>query len=174
MLSILRPRLAQPHTPFRLLFSAKNHSSHYRKMGKNKSKPSTPSESFLQLSNHASTTPIVDTHTHLASTFDMYNSRYNKNSPAKYQTVYDFVKDLYAEKRVEAVVDVWCEAPVRKLWKQYADSALSEEDRKTKWGGMEYWFVMGWLSSNFSMIRSNIDYTRCSSVSTCCKSVNNT
>ncbi|KIK62357.1 hypothetical protein GYMLUDRAFT_242545 [Collybiopsis luxurians FD-317 M1] len=108
-----------------------------------KSKSSTPSEAFLQLPAHPSTAQIVDTHTHLASTFEMYTSRYSKNSPPKYGNVYDFVKGMYAEKRVEAIVDVWCEAPVRKLWKEYADSALNEQDRISKWGGLQYWFVMG-------------------------------
>ncbi|KAJ3775750.1 hypothetical protein FB446DRAFT_785756 [Lentinula raphanica] len=109
-------------------------------MGKNKAKGPL-SESFLQLPTHASTAQIVDTHTHLASTFEMYRSKYHKDP--KYETVFDFVKGMYAGKRVEAVIDVWCEAPVRKLWKEFADSALHEEDRKSKWGGVEYWFVMG-------------------------------
>lgn len=50
---------------------------------------------------------------------------------------------MYAGKNVDAIVDVWCEAPVTKLWKEFADSAVSEEDRKEKWGGIEYWFVIG-------------------------------
>ena len=37
-----------------------------------------------------------------------------------------------------AVVDVWCEAPVRKSWREFADAAA-----EGRWGGMEYWFVMG-------------------------------
>jgi len=32
---------------------------------------------------------------------------------------------------------------VRKEWKELADSALSPEDRKRYWGGMEYYFVLG-------------------------------
>jgi len=45
---------------------------------------------------------------------------------------------------VTAVVDVWCEAPVQKIWKEIADSALAEEeDRNGRWGDLEYWFVMG-------------------------------
>ncbi|KAF9067219.1 hydrolase [Rhodocollybia butyracea] len=112
-------------------------------MGKNNKQSSTPSESFLQLPAHSSTVKIVDTHTHLASTFESYISKYNKTGNAQYKNVFDFVKGMYTGKRVEAIVDVWCEAPVRKLWKEFADSALKEEDRKEKWGGLEYWFVMG-------------------------------
>jgi hypothetical protein len=44
---------------------------------------------------------------------------------------------------VAAVVDVWCEAPVQRTWKEIADSAITAEDRKDKWGELEYWFVMG-------------------------------
>ncbi|KAJ4495116.1 hypothetical protein C8J55DRAFT_554741 [Lentinula edodes] len=109
-------------------------------MGKGKSKGPL-SESFLQLPAHSSTIQVIDTHTHLASTFEMYYSKYRIDS--KYQTVFDFIKGMYAGKHIEAVIDVWCEAPVRKLWKEFADSALREEDRKSKWGGLEYWFVMG-------------------------------
>ncbi|KAL0056648.1 hypothetical protein AAF712_016745 [Marasmius tenuissimus] len=50
---------------------------------------------------------------------------------------------MYEGKQVDAIVDVWCEAPVQRLWKEFADSALTEEDRRAKWGGLEYWFAMG-------------------------------
>ncbi|THU83511.1 Metallo-dependent hydrolase [Dendrothele bispora CBS 962.96] len=103
-------------------------------------KNSVPAEDFLALPAHSSTTPIVDTHTHLASTFEFYRSKYKEG---KYDTVFDFVKGMYNEKKVEAIIDVWCEAPVQRLWKEFADSAINEEDRRTKWGGLEYWFVMG-------------------------------
>ncbi|KAF5360149.1 hypothetical protein D9758_011347 [Tetrapyrgos nigripes] len=108
-------------------------------MGK-KSKNSTPGEDFLALPAHSSTASIVDTHTHLASTFEFYRSKYKAG---KYEDVFDFVKGMYRGKRVEAIIDVWCEAPIQRIWKEFADSAVSEEDRKTKWGGLEYWFVMG-------------------------------
>ncbi|KAG6826950.1 hypothetical protein H0H92_013787 [Tricholoma furcatifolium] len=107
-------------------------------MGKKKS--STPSESFLALPTPPSTSAIVDTHTHLASTFEMYRHRYKEG---KIPDVYEFVKQLYEGRNVEAVVDVWCEAPVRSLWKTFADSALTLEGREKTWSGMEYWFVMG-------------------------------
>ncbi|KAJ8089492.1 hypothetical protein PM082_014746 [Marasmius tenuissimus] len=111
-------------------------------MGKKKS---SITEDKLFLPAHptsSSSVSIVDTHTHLASTYETYR---NKFKTAKYETVYDFVRGMYEGKRVDAIVDVWCEAPVQRLWKEFADSALTEEDRRTKWGGLEYWFVMGKL-----------------------------
>ncbi|KAJ8495583.1 hypothetical protein ONZ45_g12790 [Pleurotus djamor] len=83
---------------------------------------------------------IVDTHTHVASTFEAYRHKYKEG---KYETVYDFIKGITEGRNVESVVDVWCEAPVRKLWKEFADSALTEEDRRNKWGSLDYWFVIG-------------------------------
>ena len=40
---------------------------------------------------------------------------------------------------VEALVDVYCEAPVQKAWKDLADSAVD----RTVWGDVGYYFVMG-------------------------------
>ncbi|KAF5343406.1 hypothetical protein D9756_011610 [Leucocoprinus leucothites] len=108
-----------------------------RAMGKKKS--NTPSENWLLLPTPPSTTPIVDTHTHLASTFESYRQRYKQ---AKHETVFDFLRGFYAGRNVESIIDVWCEAPVRKLWREFADSAINAEDRKSKWDGIEYWFVM--------------------------------
>ncbi|KAF8327698.1 hydrolase, partial [Amanita rubescens] len=109
-------------------------------MGKKRS--TTPPESFLLLPAHskAPNAPIVDTHTHLASTFAAYRSRYKTGL---YENVFDFMRGLYAGKNIQAIVDVWCEAPVQRMWKEFADSAVTKEDRETKWGGIEYWFVMG-------------------------------
>jgi len=101
-----------------------------------KKKSSTPAEENLLLPTPPSSLPIVDTHTHVAATFEYYRGRYKEG---RYLDVYEFVKAMYANRNVEAVVDVWCEAPVRKQWKDFADSALDRE----KWGGLEYWFVMG-------------------------------
>ncbi|KAJ7593447.1 hypothetical protein C8J56DRAFT_931112 [Mycena floridula] len=111
-------------------------------MGKKNNRPPAAAEEHLLLPSHAtsSTTPIVDTHTHLASTYQTYRQKY---PGAKYQDVYEFVREMYAGLNVEAIVDVWCEAPVEKIWKEFADSALTQEDRDTKWGGLEYYFVMG-------------------------------
>ncbi|KAF7796211.1 hypothetical protein EIP86_007385 [Pleurotus ostreatoroseus] len=110
-------------------------------MGKKKN--TTPPEAHLILPRHpsrasspspSSHTPTVDTHTHLLSTFHAYQSAYK---PGQHATVFDFVRALYADHRVEAIVDVWCEAPpLRAMWKEIADSALDEEKRKELWGGM--------------------------------------
>ncbi|KAF8898056.1 hypothetical protein CPB84DRAFT_1836957 [Gymnopilus junonius] len=106
-------------------------------MGKKKS--TTPSEENLLLPTPPSQLSIVDTHTHVASTYEFYRGRYKEG---KYLDVYEFIKAMYEGRKVDAIVDVWCEAPVRKLWKEFADLALKEE-AKEKWGGMEYWFVLG-------------------------------
>jgi len=103
-------------------------------MGKKKS--STPGEENLLLPEPPSKLSIVDTHTHVASTFEFYQHRYKEG---KHANVFDFVKAMYQGRVVDAVVDVWCEAPVRKSWKEYADAATDKE----KWGRLEYWFVMG-------------------------------
>ncbi|KAF7377499.1 hypothetical protein MSAN_00171900 [Mycena sanguinolenta] len=104
-------------------------------MGKNnKKKAAPPPESLFHILHHASSSSsraIVDTHTHLASTFEAYRAKY----PAG--------RGLYAPAGVEAMVDVWCEAPVRPIWKEFADAALRDEERAEKWGGVDYWFVMG-------------------------------
>ncbi|KAF8435447.1 hypothetical protein L210DRAFT_856916 [Boletus edulis BED1] len=111
-------------------------------MGKNKNKKSNvPDKSHLLLPNPiAATTPIIDTHTHLLTTFSAYKSKY---STGKYDTIWDFVQGVYYQRNVKAIVDVWCEAPVQPAWKEVADSAVSAQDRAEKWGGIEYWFVMG-------------------------------
>jgi len=112
-----------------------------RAMGKKKS--NTPGEEYLLLPSPPSTLGIVDTHTHVAFTFEYYRGRYKAG---KHATVYDFVRTMYEGRNVESIVDVWCEAPVRKLWKEFADSALTHEDRQRVWGGIEYWFVIGVFS----------------------------
>ncbi|KAJ7182821.1 hydrolase [Mycena crocata] len=99
-------------------------------------------ESHFRLTHPAvsSTSPIVDTHTHLASTFEAYQHKY----PAgEYADVFAFVRGLYVPAGVKEIVDVWCEAPVRRMWREFADSAMTEEKRRDLWGGLGYWFVMG-------------------------------
>ncbi|KZT65509.1 Metallo-dependent hydrolase [Daedalea quercina L-15889] len=114
-------------------------------MGKNK-KSSVPDEQHLHLPRLSSlppdvSVPIVDTHTHLHSTFSTYRSKYPSG---QYATIFDFVRGVYTGRDVDAIIDVWCEAPVLKAqWRELADSALSEEDRRRDWAGTEYWFVMG-------------------------------
>ena len=134
---------------------AKGASKSKNKMGKNK-KNTAPAEENLDLPSHpfysqasdsrdsATTfTSIVDTHTHLVSTFNSYVSAYPQH---RFQTIHEFVRGYYTSgqpSKVEAIVDVWCEAPVLKVWKELADSALTEESRRELWGGIEYWFVIG-------------------------------
>lgn len=113
-------------------------------MGKNKKRTAVLDESHLILNTLPTTstaiTSIVDTHTHLLSTFEAYHEKYPEGA---HDTVYDFARAVTAGRNVDAMIDVYCEAPVRKAWKELADSALTEESRKEKWGGMDYWFVMG-------------------------------
>ncbi|CAL1707858.1 unnamed protein product [Somion occarium] len=104
-------------------------------MGK-KSKSTPIAEETLQLTSPPSSYAIVDTHTHLHSTFDFYKKAYPNG---KYDNVWDFVRGLYEGRNVEAIIDVWCEAPVLKAWKEIADSS----ENKELWCGLEYWFVMG-------------------------------
>ncbi|TEB26776.1 Metallo-dependent hydrolase [Coprinellus micaceus] len=122
-----------------------------RKMGKKNKGPSTPPSSSLILPAPPTSKPIVDTHTHLASTFKAYQDRYATRTadvndlPTQgktIETVYDFANVMYEGKAVEAIVDVWCEHTQIKsrLWKEYADAAL---DTPSKWGSMEYHFVIG-------------------------------
>ncbi|KAF9471991.1 hypothetical protein BDN70DRAFT_887489 [Pholiota conissans] len=101
-----------------------------------KKKSSTPGEENLLLPTPPSSLPIVDTHTHVASTYEHYRGRYKEG---KYLDAFSFVKAMYEGRNVASVVDVWCEAPVHKQWKQFADAAQDNE----KWGGLEYFFVMG-------------------------------
>ena len=110
-----------------------------------KKRPPLPDESNLILPIHAALTQptnatLVDTHTHLLSTFSAYRDKYREG---KFESVHDFVRGVYQAQPVEAIVDVYCEAPVTRAWRELADSALSLEDRQSKWNGMEYWFVMG-------------------------------
>ena len=110
-------------------------------MGKNKKRSGPIDESHLDVSERqAGTVRFVDTHTHLLSTFSAYRSKYPLG---KYETVYDFVQGLYGSKKVDGIIDVFCEAPVQSGWKELADSALSPEKKSTQWGGIDYWFVMG-------------------------------
>lgn len=62
-------------------------------------------------------------------------------------------------------MDVWCDAPVKSLWKEYADSALSEEDRREKWGGVGYWFALGMcVFFGLPCMRLKPCHSRCTSV----------
>jgi TatD DNase family protein len=50
------------------------------------------------------------------------------------------VKGMYDGRNVEALLDVWCEAPVQSLWREFADAAVEENG---KWGKIQYWFALG-------------------------------
>ncbi|KAF9033562.1 hypothetical protein BJ165DRAFT_1515121 [Panaeolus papilionaceus] len=108
---------------------------------KSKRRPKPPRvpvpEEHLLLPEPPSHLPIIDTHTHIAATFDFYKRHYKDG---KYKTVYEFAKGLYDGRNVKAIVDVWCEAPISKKWKEYADAAL---DPSNPWNGIEYWFAIG-------------------------------
>jgi len=132
-----------------------------RQMGKKGRGP--VAEEFLHLPPHpsasASSASVCDTHTHLLSTFAQYTMKYSPSSA--YPTVHEFVRGVYcsdtpppfidgrapfvpgSRHKIGPLVDVWCEAPVRKEWKELADSALTPEDRDNLWGGVEYYFVLG-------------------------------
>ncbi|KIY49653.1 hypothetical protein FISHEDRAFT_72293 [Fistulina hepatica ATCC 64428] len=105
-------------------------------MAKKKAVP----EHHLSLPPPPGAQDVVDTHTHLASTYAAYRSKY---PDGLYKDVFEFVRAMYKDRGVKAIVDVWCEAPVQKVWKELADSALDEKDRQRLWGGLDYWFVMG-------------------------------
>jgi len=166
-----------PHNPSFFHNLSSSYSSYTRKynptkMGKNNRKG--PSEDCLILPNHPrhTTAPIVDTHTHLVSTFTAYRQKYKGG---KYETIYDLVRGLYRGKKVAALVDVWCEAPVQWAWKEIADSAITAEDRKDKWGDLEYWFVMGACTQVTVVVCALIVLTRCPSVSVpCCETYETT
>jgi TatD DNase family protein len=127
-------------------------------MGKNnKKRPPVPDEVHLLLPAHSAAVQgaatVADTHTHILSTFATYKTKY---PGGKYETVFEFAKGLYNNRRdsdkgshiVDSIIDVWCEAPVQKEWKELADSALTEESRSQNWSGLQYYFVMGEIISN--------------------------
>ena len=116
-----------------------------QKMGKNNKRPPPPPEQFLVLPPHPSaesaTRPlIIDTHTHVASTFAFYRQKYKQGA---HENCFDFIRAMCKDRNLEAIVDVWCDAPVLQFWKELANSALTDEDRERYWAGIQYWFVMG-------------------------------
>jgi TatD DNase family protein len=70
----------------------------------------------------------------------MYRENYRGG---KYANVYDFAQAMYENRNIEALVDIWCEAPVQKMWKEFAGAALDEKEKK--WGNIKYWFALGAL-----------------------------
>ncbi|KZW03309.1 Metallo-dependent hydrolase [Exidia glandulosa HHB12029] len=123
-------------------------------------------ESVLSLPAHASAlelaadqepAPVIDTHTHLLSTYGWYKSKYKDDAAC--QTIWDFVRtmcmppasDVEADAakqrtrrhKVTSMVDVWCEPASWLNWREIADSAVEGSPQKADWGGCEYWFAMG-------------------------------
>jgi hypothetical protein len=100
-------------------------------------KSAVPLEETLVVPVHpeltASTIPIIDTHTHLVSTYAAYRSAYPAGA---FEDVYALTRAFYAPRGVSTVIDVWCEAPVLSAWRELADAGH-------KWGDLDYRFVMG-------------------------------
>jgi hypothetical protein len=124
----------------------------------------TPPESVLVLPQHAELqaltdgeqVELVDTHTHVLSTFHacsfpLFSPSSFVRSPifppidvekyprGQHQNVKDFVKATLPN--MTSVVDVWCEAPMRENWKETVEtlSELKEEDPSS----LNYHFVVG-------------------------------
>jgi hypothetical protein len=83
--NLVSPLLVRHRLLARLLSQAQQ--TPKTKMAKKKS--STPAEEHLLLPAPPSTLPIVDTHTHVASTYEYYRGRYKEG---KYTDVYAFVR----------------------------------------------------------------------------------
>lgn len=108
-----------------------------------KSKSRTPAESTLVLPRHPDLSPdsnaeLVDTHTHLLSTYIEYVRKYQDRSHA---TISQFVQALLLSdqsQKVAKIVDVWCEAPLitSPSWRDLVEE-LSGVD------GFDYRFVIG-------------------------------
>ena len=83
-------------------------------MGKNKKRTAVLDESHLILNTlptSTAITSIVDTHTHLLSTFEEYHKKYPKRA---YDTIYKFTCMVITGQNVNAIIDVYYEAPVQK------------------------------------------------------------
>ena len=115
-----------------------------------KKKPPRPTESQLFLRSSTlqpSQTPIIDTHTHILSTYQLYKEKYPEGRYAN--SVFDFVGGAYEGRNVGSIVDVFCELPMSEMWKELADAAVQEtgggeeSTSKGRWGSTEYFFVMG-------------------------------
>ena len=93
-------------------------------MGKNKKRTAVLDESHLILNTlptSTAITSIVDTHTHLLSTFEEYHEKYPKGA---HDTIYELACAVTTGWNVNVMIDVYCKAPVWKAWKELADSAL--------------------------------------------------
>ena len=133
-------RTTTPPSPRSICLS--HHGQEQQKIQEHRPSRDLPSSSTTHgfFSRRPAAQPIIDTHTHLVSTFSTYRSKYRDGT---IYTIHDFVHEMYHNRNVRAIVDVWCDAPVLQTWRELADSALTAEDRASKWGGIDYWFVMG-------------------------------
>ena len=61
------------------------------------------------------------THTHLLSTFEEYHEKYPEGA---HDTIYKLTCAVTTGWNVNVMIDVYCKAPVWKVWKELADSAL--------------------------------------------------
>ncbi|GAA5821318.1 hypothetical protein JCM11251_004569 [Rhodosporidiobolus azoricus] len=114
------------------------------KSSRQSNKSRTPPESVLVLPSHAELKALpdgeqielVDTHTHVLSTFLAYKEKYPEG---QHQTIQEFVKATLPT--MDAVVDVWCEAPMTSSWREVVDllSELKKEDPTA----LNYHFVVG-------------------------------
>ncbi|GAA5855491.1 hypothetical protein JCM8547_007858 [Rhodosporidiobolus lusitaniae] len=105
----------------------------------------TPPEATLVLPRHAELrglaegeqVELVDTHTHVLSTFHAYQEKYPEGQHV--ESIQSFVKATLPH--MHSVVDVWCEAPMRVNWKEVVGqlSELKKEDPN----GLNYYFVVG-------------------------------
>ncbi|GAA6038934.1 hypothetical protein JCM8097_000581 [Rhodosporidiobolus ruineniae] len=104
----------------------------------------TPPETVLLLPQHpelkalaeGNEVELVDTHTHVLSTFLTYKEKYPEG---QHTTVQDFVKATLPN--MSAVVDVWCEAPMVGNWQEIVGSLsdLKQADPSA----LDYYFVVG-------------------------------
>ena len=147
----LVPFTSSPRIPLRVLSMSKSKAK----------KHSTPPEETLLLPKPPTLLPIVDTHTHVAATFEHYRRRYKQG---KYKNVFEFIEAMYNGRNVESLVDVWCEAPVQKIWKEFADAALDENAKDNKWKGIAYWFALGPVYMSYDLYVVLMPYLRCASV----------
>ena len=132
-----------------------------------KKRPPRPDESQLFVrATPSSSVPIIDTHTHLHSTFQLYKEKYAEGVFSSLPKSYEFVRGAYEGRNVQSIVDVFCEAAEVGNWRELADSAATPELREENWAGIDYWFVMGeYMSVSSKCLRTHDSVLRRSSVS---------
>jgi hypothetical protein len=141
VLSFLSPRIALSCQRFPKSFGIRG-AHHKAKMGKASKarKTAIPPEEHLIPPTHpqlqgltANAPSIIDTHSHISSTYEAYRKAYPNGA---HNDVYSFTRAMVNDRNVSALVDVFCEAPVLPVWKNLANA-------DEKWGDLKYRFVMG-------------------------------